>query len=699
MACHMMETKREETRTACRNWLSPPDPSVNHNAKRKLRFTGTTEWFIHGNFFGEWKSNDGSFMWLHGKPGSGKSILCSAIVDYCVQHLRQVGLGIVVYFYCDLQDSAKQTRDSILRSMLVQLSEQSDSYSETLSHFYSELDGRQPCDEELVQCLKSMLERPDEAAKYIIVDALDECPDAGLRSPRKEILRLLEGLAGSHFPNVHVCVTSRPESNIAQALAPLASSSICLQEQPGHARAIIDFLRRSVDTHDEMRNWSSQVKDMVVDALANSAHGMFQFVSCHLDETCGLQPAAIQQNLEGLPKALCESYKLTLRRINEGNWQSAHRIFQRLSLMGRPLSVGELADVLAVDFDEKPPIYRPEWRPEDPEKAVLSTCPGSLLCVVDGASPTERIVQFAHPSVRDFLTSDIISQSPEHISRFRILPAPSDAALLESCLSTLVRIDEAVDEDIKDATDDDGDRDGATDGGVQPATRGQDTGPPRLLLDDSAGPSALGRGISAALRAVVSDIAGLSVLQAVLNGSSATSRSTSRDGQAAALQAASSQGDANAIQFLLSHGTDPNAQGSEGGTALQAAASRGHAEVVQLLLNYGADPNVLGGRHGSALHAAIHRASPPLVIIRLLIFHGADINALDGERATPLQVASYLDRVDVVRLLLECGADVGAQGGRHGGTALQAATDRGHTEVARLLCEFSQDQPAVSDSI
>jgi hypothetical protein len=49
-----------------RRWLSPPDPSTNHNIARKAYHSGTATWFIEGNTFRQWKST-GSLLWIHGK--------------------------------------------------------------------------------------------------------------------------------------------------------------------------------------------------------------------------------------------------------------------------------------------------------------------------------------------------------------------------------------------------------------------------------------------------------------------------------------------------------------------------------------------------------------------------------------------------------------------------------------------------------
>ena len=47
-------------------WLSPSDPSTNHNIASKAHHHGTAQWFFQGAIFNEWKST-GSFLWVHGK--------------------------------------------------------------------------------------------------------------------------------------------------------------------------------------------------------------------------------------------------------------------------------------------------------------------------------------------------------------------------------------------------------------------------------------------------------------------------------------------------------------------------------------------------------------------------------------------------------------------------------------------------------
>jgi hypothetical protein len=49
-----------------RSWLSPPDPSKNHNIAHEAKHDGTAEWFIQGSTFEKWYTT-GSLLWIHGK--------------------------------------------------------------------------------------------------------------------------------------------------------------------------------------------------------------------------------------------------------------------------------------------------------------------------------------------------------------------------------------------------------------------------------------------------------------------------------------------------------------------------------------------------------------------------------------------------------------------------------------------------------
>jgi len=77
-----------------------------------------------------------------------------------------------------------------------------------------------------------MLTLPDQFSTYLIIDALDESPNtSGIPSPRERVLHLLGELVEPFLPNLHICVTSRPEIDIRDVLEPLASRRVSLHDQ------------------------------------------------------------------------------------------------------------------------------------------------------------------------------------------------------------------------------------------------------------------------------------------------------------------------------------------------------------------------------------------------------------------------------------------------------------------------------------
>src|ERR1700761_3062693 len=119
----------------------------------------------------------------------------------------------MAYFYFDFKNTAKQDARAALSSLLVQLCYQSDSFSDILSRvLWNHCSGtRQPSADTLKDCLRDMLALPRNSPTYIILDALDECPKSiGTPSSRESVLALVRWLTKLGFPNLHVCVTSRP---------------------------------------------------------------------------------------------------------------------------------------------------------------------------------------------------------------------------------------------------------------------------------------------------------------------------------------------------------------------------------------------------------------------------------------------------------------------------------------------------------
>jgi hypothetical protein len=203
-------------------------------------------------------------------------VFTSSTIIVEVEMMRKAGLASLAMYYYDFREDQKKDLRGLLSSVLFQLCDQSDPYSDILSTFYSthRQGAQSPSDDELVQCLKGLLNLPRQAPVYLIVDALDESPASSISSPREEVLALLEDLMNSHFPNLRICVTSRPEADILPVLGPLSFRSISLHDQSGQKEDIENYIKSVVNTNKRMRKWTPQHKQLVIDVLTKRAEGM-----------------------------------------------------------------------------------------------------------------------------------------------------------------------------------------------------------------------------------------------------------------------------------------------------------------------------------------------------------------------------------------------------------------------------------------
>jgi len=127
-----------------------------------------------------------------------------------------------------------------------------------------------------------MLSLPDQGPVYIIMDALDECPNTpGLLSPREEVLELVKELVSSRFPNLRLCVTSRAEVDIRAVLLPLVSFRVVLHDEDGQKQDLANYIAAVVQSDRNIRRWREEDKKLVIDTLSKEARGMSGLPCAH----------------------------------------------------------------------------------------------------------------------------------------------------------------------------------------------------------------------------------------------------------------------------------------------------------------------------------------------------------------------------------------------------------------------------------
>jgi hypothetical protein len=122
--------------------------------------------------------------------------------------------------------------------------------------------------------VKDLLSQPGQGPTFIIVDALDECPDAGIPSDREEVLELVEELVNLNLSNLRLCIASRPEFDIRKILDPLEPLQVSLHDESQQKDEILDYIKFVVNSDKKMRSWPDEDKNLVIEVLSEKCDGM-----------------------------------------------------------------------------------------------------------------------------------------------------------------------------------------------------------------------------------------------------------------------------------------------------------------------------------------------------------------------------------------------------------------------------------------
>jgi hypothetical protein len=259
----------EERKRKILQWLSPVEPSKSHETALKIRQAGTNVWFLSCEELENWRDSEKSFLWLSGRPGSGKTILMATAIHSLQQRSGEEELPLLAYYYCDFRST--ETRDllNLAGSLLAQICVGLGSFPAALDEVFewskmsaSPYSKRTNLD----TIIEILVDLSCQHRVVTVVDALDEC------GSREDILQFFRKL-GTQGSILNVLVSSRDETDIWEMLSDFP------RLPPETAWASID---RDIDfyinyrlSHDRDFKWLKQTfKQIIRDRLNTQAMGM-----------------------------------------------------------------------------------------------------------------------------------------------------------------------------------------------------------------------------------------------------------------------------------------------------------------------------------------------------------------------------------------------------------------------------------------
>ncbi|KAF7954690.1 hypothetical protein EAE96_005809 [Botrytis aclada] len=395
--------------------LDGKDQETEHEKISKKRHNKTCEWMAGEQQFKSWMEDntEDPCLWLHGKPGSGKSVICSYIIQRLIQ---RPGLT-TCYYYCDSRSSGNVCQQ-ILTTVAIQLLRQHHEISTLVANefVYRGVDCTMT---QLRTLIPQLLQTV--ASTRIVIDGLDECS----KEDQKVILKELRTICIGPALQCKVLFSSRKEAHIRQKL--LKQPCITLDSRQEVNQDIQSYLKYKVS---KLSTSDQDLLKRIEKTLMEKANGMFLWVRLVLGELkfC-YSDEALEKTVMGLPKGLKAAYGRILDRIMDpSNSETARfmaiRILEWMACSYRVLKNYEILDGVALD--------RSNWTLTSKTrtgKRALDLC---RPLIEDGPANT---VEFVHFSAREYLLEEEYQEKLPFLSResANLNISFSCIAILNSC--------------------------------------------------------------------------------------------------------------------------------------------------------------------------------------------------------------------------------------------------------------------------
>lgn len=682
---------------------------------------GSLEWIWSHDQYKEWSRPDASrFLYLQGKPGSGKSTLTKYFRENISKRDPDSKSAIMAkFFYSDRDGELQKSHYNMLRYILYEILSHHEAYFyRSFQSEYRKLRLLQDRDysgpvkwdyESLKRVLSSLSDFSPAKRLYLIIDAVDESDE----DDRREILNLMFNLCSeSKDCVVKIFLASRPIGVLQKYHASKFSDSkflsIKLQDQTK------SDIARFADSFLKDLEFSSFLK-LATEYIVKNAHGVFLWVQLVKKELLAYDEAGrcsekdIFEFLKSLPTELEELYKRMLNKMgqNEADIWDGIRMFQLVLFGCRPLTANELLHALAIPGKRiaESTISNDSFRNSIPPERRIFHCGGNFLEIrrslgniiyedstTSQASTLEvaghRSVQVMHQTVREFF---LRPSSAVAASDFKMSEKDAHICISITCIRYLILCEANLAERLPDA-------EYWTPRHFKDCAQYLHEMPFMAYALSYLSYHIDGSQNDADVMSVVSDL--IDQLMNSPTGSFLEDWITSRLNIRLfenkrpemglgnrILYAALTEGYPTAAEISLIAGADANER-DEAKTSLHRAAENGYEAVVELLLRRGADLMSTDSFGRTPLLCAAKNRHK--TVVELLLKFGANQDSQDIDGRTSLSWAAENGHETMVKLLLGFGANPDSEdaGGR---TSLSWAAENGHETVVRLLLDKGAD--------
>ncbi|OAP54807.1 hypothetical protein AYL99_11255 [Fonsecaea erecta] len=646
------------------------------------RVPGTCRWFLDDPRFHRWRdSTESSLLWLSTGPGCGKSVLSRALIDEMLL-TTQLMTSTVCYFFFKDSLERRQRGEDALCGILHQLYSQNLA-SGLINHAYQPFKsygrGLRSMFYPLWNLLMATAGDSSSGEVICLLDALDECQADARQQLLDQLRQFYDDTrqSGPKTPRIKFLITSRPNSDIDGKFR-LLGPEVNFIVFAGDDRS--DLISQEINLVIDQRmpevvpRLDSASRCVLADHLKGMQHRTYLWLHLVMEEirlrfASHATVKRIETLLQQLPTSVVDAYENILGRSVEP--EAARIILQIVLAATRPLTVDEMTVAVAIARTKYVRSYEDlDLESDDVRESNLRNMCGFFISISDSK------VSLIHQTARDFLLKSDTengSNSTSSVSSKKwqgsVDLVVAEHTVARVCIALLLFDVYQKRMPWSNFYGDSGEW----------HYRYQNLTSSYPLLNYAS--TGWSKHYRASQHMSVDEEIGLALsICDIRQGYFQTwfpiywyTEKSGKRPSVTALVVASTFGFTTVVRKILFLAT----QGERDVDAARRPTMSG--DLINESTEY----------YGTALQVASGEGH--VEIVKLLLDSGADVNA-PGKRYsdTALQAASAKGHVEIVKLLLDSGADVNAPGKRYG-TALQMASAKGHVEIVKLLLDSGAD--------
>ncbi|KAI3572907.1 hypothetical protein IWW34DRAFT_636599 [Fusarium oxysporum f. sp. albedinis] len=347
------ETSRKQA--AVIKWLSPPAVEAIHERHINARVSDpqSCRWIFDDPSFQNWSDPlycSTPLLWINGKPGAGKSVLASTIIE----EVKKTNDVSVCFFYCGFDDLERNNFVSLARSLLSQLLVQNISLLLPFEEKMSVSGQVVLTSSELSKDLLNTSLRSQKT--FIILDGIDECS----RDQRKDICQwfktVVDSLSRTEQDEIRCLFISQDDGVGRKDLSMLPTISLTSEH---NLNDIERFSRRWQDTIEEKFGSLGDDGLDITQEIKSCSQGDFMFAKCVLEELYQ-QPTRAdllrEWGSDSFPDDLNQIYDRILKRVLDCKGKVRNEVVKKLlswiSVAKRPLRWFEIQAAISIDLDK-----------------------------------------------------------------------------------------------------------------------------------------------------------------------------------------------------------------------------------------------------------------------------------------------------------------------------------------------------------